>query len=567
MRTHALSAMYTYKNTRQLFRKPVAELESRLNRAIPIIHSVMRLRREHAEDLPYAVADLSRQLTSERSGIQGYWASPRNMSAYIHYFLPWNIIRLAWLLPQLKLSLADNARVLDLGSGPLTVPLSLLLAAPDLTKKRLEVTCADVAPHPMQLGKVILETLLESDKTPGMRVGSSSARRREQGAPAMPEKKIKPAREEITGFTECWSLRLQRATLEKALRSTPPQSLQLITAANVLNELRATRGISLRERLDNFTRMLQTALAPGGKILLVEPGTRQGGKIISLVRCAAIEQGLRVVAPCPHNNVCPYQPDFEEEDDSHCFNSEKPKRQTSLTYAWCHFTFPVDGVPQELARLSQAAGLGKRSLSLAFLLLEKSAQGTPIEEPDSAQTGLVLSDAIVIPGYREARYICHRDGLGLMVNGFGCVPGEYVTIRQDDRSDLDVKSGAFLCKRSDTPAANRSKCASQASHLRRSCAKQKTTKHAESDCSGLASTLESRHSANSKGTSRQHAKNNAQSTAKRSVEHHGNPHEQTAKTARSTDAKPVKQSDAHTEKKKQLPKKAPLKKNKRPFWE
>lgn len=306
----------------------------------------------HRRELPGFVRDLSRMLTEDRSEMsRPYWASPGLFSAYLHFFLPWNLYRLAWLLPGLDIHLAKNARVLDLGSGPLTLPLALWCARPELRALPLQFTCVDVSMQAMERGLAILKALA--------------------GA-------------------ECpWEISLVRGPLEKALpsshgRAGNKQPYDCIMAANVLNELgneRARAGAApLEQRLAELVQRVLAGLAPNGRVLLVEPGTRLGGKVISFARAAAIDMGCKALAPCPHSGRCPMQPDTDEAG---------PRSGPSFS-GWCHFTHPVVNAPESLASLGEEAHLHKRSMALSCVLLQKTAvspaEAFPGERPEDAPT-------------------------------------------------------------------------------------------------------------------------------------------------------------------------------------
>ena len=119
--------------------------------------TVRPLRTAHRKALPRDIADLSRLLTVDRAELHHpYWGSPGLASAYMHYFLPWNIVRLARLLAALPLP--DPRRwldrglrpwLLDAGSGPLTLPLALWLARPDWRSLPLGVLALDTAALPL----------------------------------------------------------------------------------------------------------------------------------------------------------------------------------------------------------------------------------------------------------------------------------------------------------------------------------------------------------------------------------------------------------------------------------
>ncbi len=94
--------------------------------------------------LPRDIRTLSRLLTGERERRRGgYLGEDAHFSAYLRYFLPWNLYRLCRLLPALPFSLKAGDKVLDMGSGPLTFPIALLLSRPDLQELELVIRCVD----------------------------------------------------------------------------------------------------------------------------------------------------------------------------------------------------------------------------------------------------------------------------------------------------------------------------------------------------------------------------------------------------------------------------------------
>ena len=129
---------------RSLFPQLGAESMRLLEQLPAALEQVMPLKRRHREDLPAAVRDLSKLLTSERGGLSGgYLQTPRTLAAYAHYFLPWNIYRQARLFSGQWLRLPHKAVILDLGSGPLTTVLALWTARPDLRDKVMSFICVD----------------------------------------------------------------------------------------------------------------------------------------------------------------------------------------------------------------------------------------------------------------------------------------------------------------------------------------------------------------------------------------------------------------------------------------
>ncbi len=483
---------------------PVPEETRRLLERLPeALRRVRPLSAAHRRSLPDDVAALSQLLTTERAGLQRpYWSSPAAVSAYLYYFLPWNLLRLVRLLAALPLPdpraaapEGGQALLLDLGSGPLTLPLALWLARPQWRSAPIQVLAVDTAAQPLDLGRDLLTALGEL-----------------HGAPV-------------------WPVRVARAPLERAARAAGPLLAGgkvrpwLVSAANVLNELRfgghggygaypedeeaeerlqgcrderleallASLGPLFWERTaDGPTAELEpparaggrnaggrktvgatvaAGLAAGPDLLVVEPGTRLGGGTVMRLRRLALEGGLRATAPCPHSAACPL---LEERGRG-----------------WCHFTFDSGGAPAWLEQLSAQSGLAKSGLSLAPLLLtprpaaeDAGADGSGAAAGDAAAEGnaaeptarhsracaaptgagraagaqpgteaaagatclaRVLSAPFAVPGLRgEARYACMADGLALLEDAAGLACGALTPVRVPENARRDRKSGAVI---------------------------------------------------------------------------------------------------------------------------
>ena len=94
----------------------LAALEGVLDEAFP-------LQSKHRASLRGDIRKLWEELTSDReSRTADYLSSAPALSAYLRYFLPWNAFRLVSLLANADFCLPDNAIVVDIGSGPLTLP-------------------------------------------------------------------------------------------------------------------------------------------------------------------------------------------------------------------------------------------------------------------------------------------------------------------------------------------------------------------------------------------------------------------------------------------------------------
>ena len=359
------------------------------------LDAVMPLSRNHRADLPEGIRDLSAMLTYERSGLgRSYWAAPRYVSAYLRYFLPWNLVRLTSLFPGLDLPApacdADHpVTIADLGSGPMTLPIALWLSRPDWRALPLTLICVDTVPRPMELGRSILENM------------------------------AKLCREPLR-----WTIRLVRSPLMQAFRELP--SPRLIMAGNVLNELKDKPGVSVEERMADLSAAVQRTLHPEGAALFVEPGTRLGGTLTARLRETALDEGLVPVAPCPHVESCPLL--------------ETRERR------WCHAT-QLAAAPAWLADLARQAKLPKDSLSLSFMLLRPEGR---VEDPRTLFPGMaadgvvgrILSDAFPVPGMGRARYACTEDGFAIIPAADAIPSGSLVACRRLPSPRRDAKTGA-----------------------------------------------------------------------------------------------------------------------------
>jgi SAM-dependent methyltransferase len=431
-----------------LFMPPGERLIRRLGQLKNAVAFAFPQKNTHREDLPYAVRDLSRLLTTERAQKNAYWASPRLLGAYLHYFLPWNIFRLSWLLPGLPLNLRAEDKILDLGSGPLTLPLSVWLCGTQERSLPLTWICSDLTPRPLELGRDIFQHLV--------RIAGTGQSRRAESAP---EQKLSVP----------WGFNLLRASVDSALRGSKG-GVNLIAALNVLNELPTPRRESMEERLDGLCASMDRALKPGGRILLVEPGSRLGGKIVQMMRRAALARGFTALSPCTHNAACPLLAGTGRQGGARAdFPVELPdlEREKGVpphaSSSWCHFGHMSAGAPEALQKLSAQAGLPKERVHLSFVLLEKGGgeivrdgqpcfSGCALGQETGRELFLsrVVSEAIRLPERGSAYYVCMREGLGMLVGGGKFSSGSEVLTRIAKNGGRDPKTGAIFVE----PACN-----------------------------------------------------------------------------------------------------------------
>lgn len=119
--------------------------------------------------------------------------------------------------------------------------------------------------------------------------------------------------------------------------SAPPPAADLVTMAYVLGELpERTR--------ESVVRWLA---AKADLVALVEPGTPDGYARIVAAREALLDEGMTVVAPCPHDQVCP----MAGIDD------------------WCHFAVRLER--SWLHRYAKAGSLGFEDEKFAYVVASR----------------------------------------------------------------------------------------------------------------------------------------------------------------------------------------------------
>ena len=337
--------------------------------------------------LPRDIAALSRLLTAERPERDAsYLSRPAFLSAYMRYFLPWNIYRLCRLFTSLPIELKPGDAVNDLGSGPLTLAIALWISRPHLRNIPLEFRCLDRTAAVLDAGKK-LYAALAADSSPWT---------------------IKTIRGELrTGgsltFGSLTSASRTRGALSVEINGKPAA---LTAAINVYNELfwnfSPTDIPGLKRFAINHARLLSSLTGSSGSVLVMEPGIPRSGQFISLLRSSLMEEGRFPVSPCPHSGPCPMP---------------GTKSGGCKKDRWCHFAFDTKDAPKELHRLSAAARLPKERAVLSFLFAgAKSRQ-------DSEATR-VISDCFPLEGQTSkgqtfksqawGRYGCSRRGLVLV---------------------------------------------------------------------------------------------------------------------------------------------------------
>ncbi|CCO23915.1 small ribosomal subunit Rsm22 family protein [Maridesulfovibrio hydrothermalis] len=367
-----------------LFPLPPAEITKKLENYLNILDKAVPLRSKHKTELPYAIRDLSKALTGERSSLpKDYMGDPRSLNAYLRYFLPWNLYRLSRLFQGLDINLPDNGIIIDLGAGPLTVAQALWIARPDLREKKLTFINVDRSPKPMREGAKLFEAL--ASKSPWRMVNVKGG----------PSSKIR-----------------ERANL--------------LVTANMVNEAASGMKAPLPVWSAKFCQHISRMLAPEGKMLIIEPGIRRSGRTLSVMRNEFIEKGYSILAPCPHEEECPMTAEHG-----------KP---------WCHFNFDSNHSPVWLQKLSARCRLEKDNVSLSFLYVGQP--GTPSPVPHEGEMLIrAITDSFRIDDGGYGQYACGAEGLLLLLAKGGArsiFPGGLLGMPIQTEMEEDLKSGAMI---------------------------------------------------------------------------------------------------------------------------
>ncbi|MDR0408955.1 MAG: rRNA methyltransferase [Spirochaetaceae bacterium] len=373
-----------------------------LEKLFPAIDAAFPLKQRFLSELPKNIARLSAMLTKERAALKGgYMSDPALLHAYLRYFLPWNVFRLARLLPSLPLAALNSAangspEIVDVGAGPLTLPVSLWIAFPELRAAPLRFVCVDKSGAALEAGKKLFSALAQQ-----------------------------------TGAAENhWQIKTRRAAFEESPAASKENSAVLVCALNVCNELfqhipQADTG-ALSERARKFTRSLLRLTGEGGRALVIEPGAPRPAQFLHFARQAFIEQGFTIEAPCPQTEKCPMH------------GGRRGQK-------WCHFNFDTKDAPEALNKISAQAFLPKEKVTLSFLLAAKKRKDKP--EKDALNVR-VISDAFSLPENKTGRYACSEEGLTLIRGSRTLVEkhrqGTFLRAKRPAKTLRDAKSGAFI---------------------------------------------------------------------------------------------------------------------------
>lgn len=376
-----------------------------------IVAGVRNLSGKQKVSLYGAIKNLSHQLTDDRSSRRlGYMNEACYISAYISYFMWWNLVRQVSLFSNLKseafdsLLKSENPVAIDVGSGTLTLPIAIWLSRPELRSKKITWYCLDLS-----------QTALSSGEDLYLSIAAKT----------------------ITDSVP-WKI----VRVKGALGTSIKEKADFVTCANVFNEIIQNNEMPTDFLAKKYTTDLLSYLKDEkSSVLLVEPGDPHSARFISLMRDALIRKSYYPVAPCPHSEACPM--------------AGRTNGKTSNAFGknskWCNFAFDTDSAPEKLISLSKKAGLQKERAGLSFIFSKKLDGKDAGSEKSSEQTSIrIASDFIRLPDlHRSGYYACSQFGLLLAVDDSRVEPknGELLSIKTPkDLGERDKKSGALIVR-------------------------------------------------------------------------------------------------------------------------
>lgn len=374
-----------------------------LNNFDEIASSVQLLSNKQKTILPSQIKKLSHQLTDDRQSRRlGYMNEASLISAYVNYFMWWNLVRLTRLFsnfPKNAIQLEDGDFCLDLGSGTLTVVISLWLSRPELRSKKLSFYCLDLSQNALSIGEELFYSI---------------------------------AAKTIRQNEEPWKIIRVKGPFGTKIKNKP----KLITSANIFNELAQNLEMPLDYQAKKYTKDIESYFDSKDEnqtVLIIEPGDPHSSRLVSLMRDSLIRKNFFPLLPCPHIHSCPME----------------GRTTSNVSGKWCNFAFNTENCPPKLLKLSEKANLTKERAGLSFVLAKK--QSEIISDDNDKKLKLrVASDFIALPELKKSGYYCcSKIGLVLAVDKSNVRPqnGELLEIpftKKVEDLQIDKKSGALI---------------------------------------------------------------------------------------------------------------------------
>lgn len=384
-----------------------------------IVETVRNLSGKQKISLYGLIKNLSHQLTDDRSSRRlGYMNEAGYISAYISYFMWWNLVRQTSLFSNMpktafdSLKIPENPVAIDIGSGTLTIVIALWLARPELRTKKITWYCMDLSQTALAAGEDLYYAIAARTIKAAEEQGSDEAQ-------------ITP-----------WNI----IRVKGAFGTSIKEKADFITCGNVFNEIIQHSEMPTDFLAKKYTgELLSYIKKDNATVLLVEPGDPHSARFISLMRNALIRQDYLPLSPCPHAKECPMAGR----------TNGKTTNTSGKNAKWCNFAFDTEDAPKNLLKLSEKAGLPKDRASLSFVISKKSSKGKSEVLPEKTFIR-IASDFIRLPDlHKSGYYACSEYGMLLAIDEHHIQPknGELLQIKSPENLDeIDKKSGAAIIR-------------------------------------------------------------------------------------------------------------------------
>ena len=393
--------------SKHLFTSLTKDEDHVLNSFLDIIDDVLKLNKKQKTNLPKDIRHLFHTLTDERANKSiDYINTPTQLSAYIYYYLYWNLYRLVRVFGSLSFSLKDGDVIGDFGAGPLTFIMALWISKPHLRECELSFYCVDISYKVMSIGERLFYALCEfTNKN-------------------LEDRKVYK-KWKIIRVCEKFGCKIKN-------------KLDFFVSSNMFNEICWDRLRNMEEDINKYTNIIDSYLKKDGSSLIIEPGLPIGGALISSFRDFFIRKGYKILSPCSHSEDCAI--------------STKSKK-------WCHFSCSTSDVPKNLLALSEASHLGKKTVSLSYIYTQKnSMREDENEDRHIFITAIITSNIIKLQDKKIGFYACSKVGFLLLEmeekdffiekKKSNFKSGSYVKIKVESikKSNKDKKTGAIIVK-------------------------------------------------------------------------------------------------------------------------
>ncbi len=304
-------------------------------------------RSEVIAELGIALRELNRRFTDSSDGVLDlYGQDPRLRKAYSVYYLLANLPKVVHVLLAHAVDPLRLRSMLDLGTGPGTIPLGVLtfLSLSGAVAPAMDCVCVDRSRGFADLAGCLIRSWRESL--------------------------------DIRGRTR------QLAVDLMDYRHPVSAPVDLLGMGNMLTEISA--GGALRKVI----RLAESVVVEGGLFLMIEPATPGAARKVLAVRDELVSRNWRVEGPCPGSYACPAM-----------------KRDGD----WCHHRLSWSR-PVLIGDLDRRAGFDKQFLNFTYCLLRRSPAGelSGADAASPGRGYIVVSDLLASKGKYEV-YLCGRE--------------------------------------------------------------------------------------------------------------------------------------------------------------